>query len=66
MTISNCISVHCKYYIILNFFINIFETQKQTGFKKILGAIDVGLEFNICTGVYTWVSLFFLILIFLS
>jgi hypothetical protein len=53
MTISNCISVHCKYYIILNFFINIFETQKQTGFKKILGAIDVVLEFNICTRVYT-------------
>jgi hypothetical protein len=52
MTISNCTSVHCKYYIILNFFINIFKMQKKTGLKKILSVIDVGLEFNIYTGVY--------------
>ena len=31
--------------------------QKQTGFKKTLGAIDVGLECNICTGIYMWVSI---------
>jgi hypothetical protein len=59
MTISNCTSVHYKYYIILNFFINIFKMQKQTGLKKILSVIDVGLEFNIYTGVYMWVPIFF-------
>ena len=64
MTISNCISVHCKYYIILNFFINIFKMQKKTGLKKILSVIDVGLEFNIYTGVYMWVPIFFNLIFF--
>jgi hypothetical protein len=38
--------------------------QKQTGLKKILSVIDVGLEFNIYTGVYMWVPIFFLIWFF--